>query len=364
MKAKKFPSSLLAIVAATLAMVGCGGGSGGNDPVIITSTSAGSAEKDVTVKPGDNFSFTAVAESPDSVMKSMAWSVQASANAPTIAVSNMDCESAEKVDTPRQNNLVTSLWKCTISGAAPKLLEKDATYSFTASATNSKGSTASVSSVLKVQASPSGALIPKVTVNAPATAVGGETKELSCSATGGVVSPGEAAKYTYTWSSSTVNGYKVTFDDRKSAKVKATFPKMPGKVSMIVNCDAEDSAGNVGQDSAVVEVAHVGLDVSVSGVFSGVSGQTIAMECSVNGDSGGKYTYKWSSIAVGGAELVFTPYDRKVVSVTLPTVKSPTSLVASCEVTDEFGSTGMAAKGVDISPLVEPAPAPDPVPAH
>lgn len=354
MQAKKVSFSLLAIVAATLSLVGCGGGSGGTDPVTMTSTSTGSADKDVTVKPGDNFSFTAVADSPDNVLKSMAWSVQASANAPTIAVSNMDCETAEKVDTPRQNNLVSSLWKCTISGAAPKLLDKDATYSFTAAATNSKGSTASVSSVLKVQASPAGALIPQVTIDAPATAAGGEVKELTCNATGGVVTPGETAKYTYTWSSSTVNGQKVTYDNRNSAKVKATFPKMAGKVSMIVNCDAEDAAGNVGQGSAVVEVSQAGLGVSISGASSGTSGQTIAMECSVNGDAGGKYTYKWSSIAVSGAELVFSPADRNVVSVTLPTVKGPTSLVASCEVTDEFGATGMAAKAVDISPAVTP----------
>lgn len=349
MHAKKPFYAPFAAFAAALVLTACGGGAGGNDPVVLSSHAGVSADKDLTIKAGEAFSFTVVADSPDNVISKLNWTMQASADAPALAVSNLDCAVAEKTDTPRQNGLVASVWKCTINGVTPGLVEKDAVYTFTANATNSKSSTGSTSSVLKVTATPADALIPKVEVEAPTKVAGGTVQDLSCNASNRL-DVDQSAIYTYAWSSSAFEGQQVTFDNRFSKKVKATFPKMSADTTMIVTCKATDSSGNIGQGSATVEVTQAAPEVTISGTTSGTSGSSIALTCSAAGGGSSSYKYSWSSLPVNGASLTFDATDRSLVSVTLPNVTKPTSIIATCEVTDEFGVKGQAAKAVDVSP--------------
>lgn len=356
MQASKSSLFALAAIAAASVLTACGGGSGGNDPVAMNSVANGSSNKDLTVKAGDSFSFSVVANSPDNALSKLSWSMQSSGNAPALAVSNLGCTVVEKTDTPRQNDLVSSVWKCTISGATPGLVEKDAVYTFTAVATNSKGSTSSVSSVLNVTATPTDSLIPRVEIDGPTKVAGGEVKDLTCNATNRFATPGQTPTYTYAWSSSVFEGQQVAFDSRSGQKVKATFPKLPANTTMIVTCKATDAAGNVGQTSAPIEVTQAAASVAITGTTTGNSGDSIALTCAVDG-AGSSYKYSWSSVAVGGASLTFDSTTRSVVSVKLPAVTQPTSIIATCEATDEFGVTGQAAKAVTVTPLPAP-PAP------
>ena len=352
--------ALLASVAAVTVLTACGGGgTGGKDPVVVTNV-GGPAANDLTIKAGENFSFAVVAESPDNAISKLSWTMQASANAPALALSNMDCASAERTDTPRQNGLVSSVWKCAVSGTTPGLVEKDAVYTFTAVGTNTKSSTGSTSSVLRVSATPSDSLIPKVEINAPTKVVGGDIKDLTCTATNRFATAGQTTAYTYAWSSSSFDGKQVDFDSRSAQKVKATFPKLPANSTMIVTCKATDAAGNVGQASEPIEITQTVPVVSITGSSTGPStgnpGDSIALVCSATG-GGANYKYSWSSMAVNGVNLSFNTTTGSVVSVTLPSVTKPTSIVATCNVTDELGATGQAFKVVDVVPLVAP-PAP------
>lgn len=342
-----------ASVAAAALLVACGGGgSGGNDPVALAATGNGTTSQDASIKAGEPFSFTVVANSPDNKLSKLSWTMQSSAGAPTLAVSNLDCAVAERTDTPRLNDLVSSVWKCTINGATPALVEKDAVYTFTAVATNTKNSTSSISSVLKVAATPADALVPKVEIDAPIKVAGGTVNDLSCNATSRFPTT-PAATYTYSWTSSTFDGKQVTFDSRSSQKVKATFPRLSANTSLIVTCSASDAAGNAGQASAPIEVTQSAPGVTITGTASGTAGESIALTCAAdNATTATKYS--WSSVAVNGANLSFDSTTRSVVSVTLPNVTKATSIVATCEVTDEFGATGQAAKAISVAPVPTP----------
>lgn len=348
--------ALFVTVAAAFVLAACGGGTGGNDPVSLSSLAAGSVSQDAAIKAGETFSFTVVAESPDNALSQLSWKMQASGNAPALAVSNLDCSAAEKTDVPRQNGLVSSVWKCTINGATPGLVENDAVYTFTANATNTKGGTSSTSSVLKVAATPSDAQTPKVEIDAPTNVNGGDVQDLACNAASRFPSTSPAAAYTYAWSSSAIDGQQVSFDSRSTQKVKATFPRLVTKSTMIVTCNATDSFGNVGQASVPVEVSQSVLGVSITGTASGTSGSSIALTCSVAaaGGNSASYTYKWSSFAVSGGNLVFDSSTRNVVSVMLPTVTTPTSIVATCEATDASGVKGQGSVAVSVTPVVTP----------
>lgn len=349
--------ALMAIAAASITACG-GGGTGGNDPVSVMNQAGATADKDLTVQPGQQFSFTATADSPDRALTHLSWVMQSSANAPQLNVSNLDCAVTEKQDTPQQNDLVSSRWKCTISGSTPAMIAQDAVYTFTASATNSKNSNNSASSVLRVKAPEGDAALPKVTIDGPTQVKAGTVQELACNAKGGYSLKGV---YAYEWTSSTVDGKQVTFDNRKAQNVKATFPKLPTLATVIISCAATDDASKTGSASAAVEVQQEVPSAKIVGNTSGTSGESLALTCEGEGgylNAGAQYKFKWSSIAVNGSALHFDATDRAVVAVTLPSVTQSTNIIATCTVTDDSGSSAQASRAVQVAPVTPAPPAP------
>lgn len=348
MQKRLFQLTFAALAVASL--VGCGGGSGGNDPVVVTTVALGGVSSDLTINPGEPFSFTATADSPDRALSNLSWTMQATANAPALITANLNCSTIEKTDTPQQNGLVSSLWRCSVSGAAPNMLASDATYSLIASASNSANSVASAVSTLRVKAPSGGAELPKVFVDGPSIAAGGSSQEFDCSAKGGYA---PNSNYTYAWTGTSPDQQQIVFDDKHAAKVHATLPTFSAAESVLITCAATDEADKTGTYTVPVQVQQDLPTAKITGTTSGKSGESIAMTCEASGGyvpTGSSYKYQWTSNPVGGASLSFDSTTRDVVSVTLPTVTSATTIIASCTVTDTAGKTGQASSAVQVSP--------------
>lgn len=360
---KHVPHFALATIVAA-AMTACGGGSGGNDPVSLVASAVGSSSATQEVDVAKPFSFTVTANSPDNALTSLSWTVMASAGAPAITASNLNCSIADKVDTPIINGLVSSVWKCTITGIAPASLGSDAVYTFTASAANNKGSKGTAVTTLRVKAPQGDASLPKVSVTAPNKATSGEEVEAKCSATGGFLESGQA--YKFAWQAQVGDGRTVQFTTNDTATVKAKMPSVPSATSAILTCAVTDSAGKTGTSSASIEVDSPAVVASITGAESGASGGSIALTCAGAGgfvSTGGGYKFKWTSAAVGGKQLTFDNDTNNVVAVTLPSVTVESSFIANCEVTDEGGKTGRVSKAIKVAAAPAPAPAGAPAPS-
>lgn len=351
MQSKYVRVSLLISAAAALTACG-GGGSGGNDPVKLQAFVSGTSDTSLTVGTGANFSFTVTASSPDRAMTSLAWTMQASPSAPALQVNNLDCATTEKQDTPQQNSLVSSLWRCTISGTAPKQLAQDAVYTFTANGKNSQSSTDSATTTLKVTAPTGDGTVPKVTVDGATSMNAGDSSDFSCTAKGGYMPTGQ--NYTLEWTSSSVDSAKFTISDRLAAKMKATAPAVKTKTSLILSCGATDAAGVSGIGSIAVDVLPLTPTATITGADTGTAGQSIGLTCAGSGGytaGGAAYTFSWTTAPVGSYSLSFDNAQRDVVSVTLPDVQTISTFIATCQVKDAGGNSGTASKAITVNPV-------------
>lgn len=244
---------LAAVSAAVAALTACGGGgSGGDAPVIVTAFASGTASTELSVQPGEQFSFTAQADSADRALTSLKWAMLASGGAPALSVNNADCQVINKTDTPGINGLVHSNWSCTIAGRAPLSVGADTSYAFTASAVNSKAASANASTTLKVIAPKGEAANPVVSLTSVLTAEGGTKVPMACAAEGGFLATGST--YKFAWTSDVVDKLLVTFDDNTKASVSATLPTVTKATTFLVSCKVTDSASHSTTKSIVLEV--------------------------------------------------------------------------------------------------------------
>ena len=346
----KLSIALMALAAASLVACG-GGGTGGNDPVVMTSIATGTTSPNLTIPVGADYSFTVVADSPDNALSSLSWAVLASGSAPSITPENLNCGVADKVDTPIMNGLVSSVWKCTVTGRAPASLGADAVYSFTATGVNSKGSKATAVSQLTVKAPEGEAALPKVEVIGPVAANAGAVVEYSCEANGGYLATGEA--YKFRWESDPVGTSQIQFDNRSLATMKATMPSVADATTFLLSCKVTDSAGKVGIATRAVEVKPAPPVAKVTGADSGTSAGTVSLTCSGEGGylpSGSDYAYAWTASVADGKSITFDKADAATVTATLPTVAASSSYSASCTVTDKAGRSGNALKTISVTP--------------
>ena len=350
MRAKHLCYPLTAIAISLLAACG-GGGTGGNDPVNLAVSAMGTSGTTLSVDLGQPFSFTVEAESPDNKLTSLSWSVLASAGAPAITTNNMNCSNADKIDTPIQNGLVHSTWKCTVTGLSPISLGSDAVYTFTASAANTKGSTGTTVATLKVTAPAGDASLPKVFVSGPSTADSGQEVDLKCEGEGGFLAQGEAFKFS--WAGAAGDGQDVQFNPRNAATTKAKMPNVATKTSVITTCSVTDSAQKTATKPHSIEVAPPAIAPQITGADTGASGTTISLTCAATGGylgSGGAFTYKWTTMAVGGKSIAFDNAERNVVAVTLPTVTQDSAFVATCEATDAGNNKASSSHSINVTP--------------
>ena len=244
---------LAAVSAAIAALTACGGGgSGGDAPVIVTAFASGTAATELSVQPGEQFSFVAQADSADRALTSLKWAMLPSGGAPALPLNNADCQVINKTDTPGINGLVHSNWSCTVAGRAPVSLGADATYSFTASALNTKSASANATTTLKVIAPKGDAANPVVTLTSVLTAEAGAKVPMTCAAEGGFLSPGSS--YKFAWTSDVTDKLMVTFDDNTTAAVSATMPAVTKATTFLVSCKVTDSAAHTTTKSIVLEV--------------------------------------------------------------------------------------------------------------
>lgn len=347
---KKIQFTCLALVAATLSACG-GGGTGGNDPVLISAIATGSNLPNLTVPTGSDYSFTVTADSADNALSSLSWSVLASGGAPAITPANLNCGTVEKVDTPQMNGLVSSVWRCTITGKAPASLGTDAAYSFTASAVNTKGSKATAVTQLTVKAPTGDAAVPKVEVSGPSIVNAEATAEFGCEATGGYLATGDT--YKLRWESEAVSSVQVQFDNRSQAKVKATMPAVADATTFQVTCKATDSAGKVGTSSRSVEVKPASPTAKITGSETGSSEGSVALTCTGEGGympSGSTYSYSWTSSSNGGKGLSFDKADTSSIVATIPKVTANSAFTATCMVTDKAGRSATATRTITVTP--------------
>lgn len=350
----KLNIALMALAAASL--VACGGGdggdgTGGNAPVAMTSLATGTTNPNQTIQVGADYSFTVVAASPDNALSNLSWAVLASGSAPDIDPANLDCGVADKVDTPIMNGLVSSVWKCTVTGRAPTSLGADAVYSFTATGVNSKGSKATAVSQLTVQAPEGPDALPKVEVIGPAAADAASVVDYSCEASGGFLAKGDA--YKYRWEADPVGTSQIQFDNRSLATMKATMPSVADATTFLVSCKVTDSAGKVGVSTRTVEIKPAPPVAMVTGTDSGPSNSTVFLTCTGAGGylpSGSEYAYSWTANSAAGKSITFDRTDAASVTAILPTVDVLTVLSASCKVTDKAGRSGTAVKTISVAP--------------
>jgi hypothetical protein len=354
MRSKHICYPISAIAIALLTACG-GGGSGGNDPVSLTAIASGEAGSTTTVEPGKPFSFTVTADSPDNKLTALSWSMLASSGAPALTTNNLNCANTDKTDTPGPNGLVSSVWKCTVTGTAPASLGADAIYTFTAAAANTKGSTGTVVATLKVTAPAGDSSLPKVYVTGPSTANSGEEVDLKCEGEGGFVAAGQA--YEFKWDGTVGDGQAVQFNPRTSANTKAKMPTVSTKTSVIAKCSVTDSAQKTGVKSHSIEVSPPAVATTITGPNTGPSGTSISLTCAATGGylgTSGQFTFKWSTVNVGGATLSFDSAERNVVVVSLPTVTKDSAFVATCEATDAGGNKGSASQSINVTAPATP----------
>jgi len=346
----KLSIALMALAAASLVACG-GGGTGGNDPVVMSSLATGTTSPNLTIPVGADFSFTVIADSPDNPLSSLSWAVLASGSAPSITPNNLNCGIADKVDTPVMNGLISSLWKCTVTGRAPTSLGADAVYSFTATGVNTTGSKATAVSQLTVKAPEGDSALPKVEVIGPVAANAGAVIEYGCEASGGYLATGEA--YKFRWESDAVGTSQIQFENQTLSTVKATMPSVADATTLLVSCKVTDSVGKVGVSTQAVEVKPAPPTAKVTGADSGTSASTVSLTCSGEGGylpSGSEYAYSWTASSSGGKSITFDRADVATVTATLPTVAAAGSYSATCTVTDKAARTANAIKTISVTP--------------
>lgn len=106
-----------------------------------------------------------------------------------------------------------------------------------------------------------------------------------------------------------------------------------------------------------IEVSPPAVATTITGPNTGPSGTSISLTCAATGGylgTSGQFTYKWSTVNVGGATLSFDSAERNVVVVSLPTVTKDSAFVATCEATDAGGNKGSASQSISVTAPATP----------
>lgn len=339
-------SILCAAIASAFALSACGGGGGSAGTDGSSSgggSSSGYSAVNVAIKApaaGVNSAGSSSevlvagsANTPNTKLTSLAWSVQPSG----ATLTNADCATATKnsvtYTTNQQNATGNSQWACAVGISAPITLAKATTYTLTLTATDEKGNTKTATQAVSFNpatgSGDSGTLATTAGQNFNAAA--GSVNPLHCSTSGGT------GPYTYQWSVGANGGYNVPLTSYVLPDTSFTAPA--GAAALSFTCRATDAAGAVGVsrvNATVLAPAASTLRANAGNNFNATGNSTTPLHCSASGGTA-PYTYLWKVTENSGHNVVLASYTAADTS-----FKSPTAggiLGFTCTATDAVGAT-------------------------
>lgn len=342
--------TIIASACVAAALTACGGGSGGNAPVNTHSAFKGTGGTSLNAEPGQTFTISGNATSPDTLLTSAKWSVTSTAGAPALTLTNQDCAVATKFDQPRLNNLASSDWTCEVSGRVPANVAANATYTFNFTATNSNGSTSASASTVSVTGK-GGSLTPQATVTAPGNAATGASVDLFCAGAGGELAAN--SRYRYQWVVEDASGLAISLLNASTADTKFVAPAVRVPTTVRVACRVTDDSNVTGIQSAsivinpppkptVIADAGASVDASAGSLITVAASKSKLVD--VDGkDVAGQLFYQWSQVS-GPTATIVNP-GSATTSIRLPAATGDAKLLFRVTVSNQAIGTAGAATG-------------------
>lgn len=243
----------LASIAATSALVGCGGGGDGGPTsgvgvtpgTTVTFSEAPAAA--MQVKAGTVFDLRAVANSYGSKLTNLAWSVTPDKpTLPALSLTNADCSGSSRSTTPLLNNASATRWACASAGLAP-LVNATSNYRVRITGEDAAGNQATRDTVITVTPLNQVDLQVLRPTVAGSTSVMGQAGGQVNAVCFGKEQSGGANKVTYEWSLVSNNsGRKFSIENAQSSNAIFNLPALAvGETDAvaIARCTVTDSNG-------------------------------------------------------------------------------------------------------------------------
>ena len=351
-------TTMTTALAAVFILSACGGG-GGSSAASGSSSSSGSSGSYTPINvsiaapsgiytAGNTISLMGAANTGNTIIKSLNWSIS-----PSATLSNADCSNAVKnsqtYTTNNQGASGTSNWSCPVTISANSAGASNAVYTLSLTAVDDKGN--SQSSTQQITVAPS--------TNAGNTAVDGLTASagnnftasvganpLHCSATSG------KSPYTYQWSVTNSGGFNLPLSSYTTADTSFTAPSTTNTALLSFNCQVTDASGFTANSlvSATVNGAAVTpLAVNAGSNFTAAVGSTNNLHCDATGGKA-PYSFQWVVSNNGGYNFPLSAYNAADTTFTAPAVTSATSMSFTCRATDSNNNTTSSTVSATVNP--------------
>ena len=349
-------ATLSASLAAAFALTACGGGGGSGTPAGSSSSfapvnvSIAAPTGTGTYGAGNAITLMGTANTPNTTIKTMAWSVS-----PLATLNNADCAGAVKnnqsYSTNNQGITGTSNWTCPVNITTPSGGATDTVYMLTLTATDEKGNSQSATQKVTVAPSPSGGNSASngLTANAGSnfTAASGSANPLHCSATSG------KAPYTYQWTVTSNGGFNVPLANYTTPDTSFVAPITNIPTVLSFNCLVTDGSNFTASSivsASINSVVVTPLAANAGNSFTALVGSTNSLHCDATGGKA-PYTYQWVISNNGGYNFPLSSYSASDTSFTAPAVTAASTMSFTCRSTDATNTTATST----VSAVVNPA---------
>jgi hypothetical protein len=308
---KKYLS--LCAMGTALMLAACGGGGSGGSGSAGSGSGSYSAISISIDKPsnsvsnaGTTLAVSASANTANTIIKSMAWSVSPAGATLTNANCAAGAKNNQVFTANAQNATGSSQWSCAVGVQTPSTASADTAYTLTLTVVDDKGNTQSAAQPVSFAPAPSTAgPTPPLVSNAGLdfSAATGSKNDIHCDATGGV------APYSYQWVISGNGGYNLTLASYSGADTSFTAPAVTGQAVISVTCRATDSlqkTASAAVNATITPPSATAGKALVANILQpavALPGSTIVLDGSATGwfDTSGKSTtgptpvYLWTS---------------------------------------------------------------------